>query len=70
MAEAIRRLQELVSDREIVMACISNSNHIGMLAIYFGGIGMPNRHPVKWLEEYLYYYTRYGTTQALNISPG
>ena len=37
---------------------------------YFGGIGMPNRHPVKWLEEYLYYYTRYGTTQALNISPG
>ncbi len=37
---------------------------------YFGGIGMPNRHPVKWLEEYLYYYTRYGTRQALNISPG
>lgn len=70
MAKAIRRLQELVSDREIAMAYISNSNHIGMLAIYFGGISMPNRHPVKWLEEYLYYYTRYGTTQALNISPG
>ena len=34
VAEAIRRLQELVSDRGIAMACISNSNHIGMLATY------------------------------------
>lgn len=53
---------------------IDGSNvHLGgpdTIAGYFGGIGMPNDYPLKWLEEYLYYYTNYGTTQALNISPG
>lgn len=37
---------------------------------YFGGIGEPNQHPLKWLEEYLHYYTTYGIQQVLNINPG
>ena len=37
---------------------------------YFGGIGQPNDHVLKWVEEYLYYYTRYGVRQVLNINPG
>ncbi|MBG7610463.1 MAG: hypothetical protein IZT55_06315 [Anaerolineae bacterium] len=37
---------------------------------YFGGIGQPNRHALKWLDEFLYYYTEYGITQVLNINPG
>jgi len=37
---------------------------------YFGGIGQPNQHPDKWLEEYLYYYTNYGVRQVLNINSG
>jgi hypothetical protein len=37
---------------------------------YFGGIGQPNRHALKWLDEFLYYYTNYGVCQVLNINPG
>jgi len=37
---------------------------------YFGGIGQPNDHPVKWLDEYLKYYTTYGIRQVLNINSG
>jgi len=37
---------------------------------YFGGIGQPNDHPLKWVDEYLYYYTNYGIRQVLNINPG
>ena len=37
---------------------------------YFGGIGQPNEHPIQWIDEYLYYYTRYGIRQVLNINPG
>ncbi len=37
---------------------------------YFGGVGQPNQHALKWLDEYLYYYTTYGVTQVLNINPG
>ena len=37
---------------------------------YFGGVGQPNDYPLKWLDEFLYYYTTYGTTQVLNINPG
>lgn len=37
---------------------------------YFGGIGEPNDYPLKWIEEYLGYYTRYGVRQVLNINPG
>lgn len=47
--------------------------HLGgpdTIAGYFGGIGMPNDYPLKWLDEYLYYYTNYGIRQVLNISPG
>ena len=37
---------------------------------YFGGVGQPNQHALKWLDEYLYYYTNYGIRQVLNINPG
>jgi hypothetical protein len=37
---------------------------------YFGGVGQPNHYPLKWLDEYLYYYTNYGVQQVLNVNPG
>lgn len=37
---------------------------------YFGGVGQPNTHALKWLDEFLYYYTHYGVKQVLNINPG
>lgn len=37
---------------------------------YFGGVGQPNHYPLKWLDEYLYYYTTYGVRQVLNVNPG
>jgi len=37
---------------------------------YFGGIGQPNDYPIKWVDEFLYYYTNYGVKQVLNINPG
>jgi hypothetical protein len=37
---------------------------------YFGGVGQPNEYALKWLDEFLYYYTTYGVKQVLNINPG
>jgi hypothetical protein len=37
---------------------------------YFGGVGQPNDHPLKWVDEFLYYYTNYGVKEVLNINPG
>jgi hypothetical protein len=37
---------------------------------YFGGVGQPNEYALKWLDEFLYYYTNYGVQQVLNINPG
>ncbi len=37
---------------------------------YFGGVGMPNEFPLKWVDEYLNYYAKYGITQVLNVNPG
>ena len=37
---------------------------------YFGGIGMPNDFPLKWADEYLNYFTKYGVKQVLTINPG
>jgi len=37
---------------------------------YFGGVGQPNDYPIKWVDEFLYYYTNYGVNQVLNINPG
>jgi hypothetical protein len=37
---------------------------------YFGGVGQPNDHPIKWIDEFLYYYTNYGVNEVLNINPG
>jgi hypothetical protein len=37
---------------------------------YFGGVGQPNDYALKWLDEFLYYYTEYGTRQVLNVNPG
>ena len=37
---------------------------------YFGGVGQPNEYPIKWVREYLKFYTTYGVRQVLNINPG
>jgi hypothetical protein len=37
---------------------------------YFGGVGQPNDYALKWLDEFLYYYTTYGVKQVLNVNPG
>jgi hypothetical protein len=37
---------------------------------YFGGIGQPNGYALKWLDEYLYYYTNYGVRSVLNFNAG
>jgi len=37
---------------------------------YFGGVGQPNDHSIKWVDEFLYFYTNYGVKQVLNINPG
>ena len=37
---------------------------------YFGGIGQPNEYALKWLDEFLHYYTTYGIKQVLNVNPG
>jgi hypothetical protein len=37
---------------------------------YFGGVGQPNDYPLRWIDEFLYYYTNYGTCQVLNVNAG
>ena len=37
---------------------------------YFGGVGMPNEYALKWVDEFLYYYTEYGLPQVLNTNVG
>ncbi|MGB9639326.1 MAG: hypothetical protein ACPL3P_04410 [Anaerolineales bacterium] len=37
---------------------------------YFGGVGEPNEYALKWLDEFLYYYTNYGVRQVLNLNSG
>jgi len=37
---------------------------------YFGGVGVPNEYALKWVEEYLHYYTEYGVKQVLNTNMG
>ncbi len=37
---------------------------------YFGGVGQPNGHAIKWADEFLHYYTEYGIKQVLNVNPG
>jgi hypothetical protein len=37
---------------------------------YFGGVGQPNDYALKWLDEFLYYYTNFGVYQVLNLNPG
>ncbi len=47
--------------------------HLGgpdTLTGYFGGVGQPNEHALRWLDEFLHYYTRYGVKQVLNLNPG
>ncbi len=47
--------------------------HLGgpdTIAGYFGGVGEPNGYAIKWLDEFLYYYTHYGIYQVLNINAG
>ena len=37
---------------------------------YFGGVGVPNAYALKWVDEFLHYYTEYGTQQVLNTNSG
>lgn len=37
---------------------------------YFGGVGAPNEYSLKWVEEFLHYYTEYGLPQVLNTNSG
>ena len=37
---------------------------------YFGGVGVPNEYALKWVDEFLHYYTEYGVQQVLNINSG
>jgi len=37
---------------------------------YYGGIGVPNEYALKWVDEFLHYYTEYGLTQVLNTNSG
>jgi hypothetical protein len=37
---------------------------------YFGGVGAPNEYSLKWVEEFLRYYTEYGVQQVLNTNAG
>ncbi|MBS7643194.1 hypothetical protein KEJ26_01175 [Candidatus Bathyarchaeota archaeon] len=47
--------------------------HLGGLETitgYFGGVGVPNEYALKWVDEFLYYYTEYGVQQVLNTNMG
>ena len=37
---------------------------------YFGGVGVPNEYALKWVDEFLHYYTTYGVRQVLNVNAG
>jgi len=37
---------------------------------WLGGVGQPNKHALDWIDEFLYYYTKYGIQEVLNINPG
>jgi len=37
---------------------------------YFGGVGVPNEYALKWVDEFLHYYTEYGIRQVLNVNIG
>jgi hypothetical protein len=37
---------------------------------YFGGVGVPNEYALKWVDEFLHYYTEYGIRQVLNVNAG
>ena len=37
---------------------------------YFGGVGVPNDYALKWVDEFLHYYTEYGLEQVLNTNSG
>jgi hypothetical protein len=37
---------------------------------YFGGVGVPNEYSLRWVDEFLRYYTEYGLPQVLNTNSG
>jgi len=37
---------------------------------YLGGLGVPNEYTLKWVDEFLHYYTDYGVQQVLNTNSG
>jgi hypothetical protein len=37
---------------------------------YFGGVGVPNKYALQWVDEFLHYYTEYGVQEVLNVNFG
>jgi len=37
---------------------------------YFGGVGVPNEYALKWVDEFLDYYTESGIQEVLNVNTG
>jgi hypothetical protein len=37
---------------------------------YFGGVGVPNEYALRWVDEFLHYYAKYGVRQVLNVNAG
>ena len=59
--------------KHLILGTDGSNVHLGgpeTITGYFGGVGQPNDHPIKWIDEFLYYYTNYGVKQVLNINPG
>ena len=40
------------------------------IAGYFGGVGIPNNYALEWAKELLYYHTKYGVSEFLNVNYG
>ena len=73
MAAAINLLGSSVCETLDTKGTDGSNIHLGgpeTITGYFGGVGQPNDHPIKWVDEFLYYYTKYGVKQVLNINPG
>jgi hypothetical protein len=37
---------------------------------YFGGVGVPNRYALRWVDELIHYFTKHGVSEVLNVNPG
>ncbi len=73
MSAAMKILDASVCETLDTKGTDGSNIHLGgpeTITGYFGGVGEPNDYPLKWMDEFLYYYTTYGVCQVLNINPG